>query len=146
MTMPAWASRSRIASAASNSLAARADWRACELVGDEHVEGGEGVVGTTRTGVVPYRRERVDPEHLGHGDHCRGGLVRRVVVAVVERGVAGSHRVVHDGQGAGHVEVVVHGLAERRRQHAVGTVQGAHPVDAFEEPRDPLDGGAGLDQ
>ena len=34
MTMPASASRSRIASAASKSLAARADWRASKLVGD----------------------------------------------------------------------------------------------------------------
>ena len=113
-----------------------------ELVGHERVEGLERVVGTAGATVAPDRREGVHAEHLGHRHDRRGGLVGRVVVAVVEGGVARTNGVVDDRERPGDVEVVVHRVAEGLRQNAVHALQGAHPVGALEEARDPLDRGA----
>src|SRR6476660_5915395 len=117
-----------------------------KLVGDQCVESGERVVRAAGAGVVPDRRERVHSEHLGHGHDRRGGLVRRVVVTVVEGGVARTHRVVDNGKRPGHVEVVVHRVPEGLRQNAVHAHERTHTVHPLQEARDPLDRGPRFDE
>src|SRR6476620_11614569 len=66
-----------------------------QAVADQGVERGQRVGRSTAGAAVPAGVERVDAEHVGHGDDRRGRLQRRRVVAVVEGGVAGPDRLVY---------------------------------------------------
>ena len=54
--------------------------------------------------------------------HEQGGVAGRLVVVLVERGVAGADGLVDDGERPGHAEVVVHRGGELGRQRADGRV------------------------
>ena len=58
------------------------------------------------------RRERVDAQHLGHGQYLSAGRGESREILVVEGSVSGAHSVVQHGERLRHGEVVIHGFGE----------------------------------
>ena len=73
---------------------------------------------------APVRCKRVHAEHVGHGDDGAGGGEGRLVVALVEGGVAGAHGVVHDGERA----TARRGRRPSRRRRPPGRSAAAGPA------------------
>ena len=109
-------------------LLARAAWRASSWARDERVERHSAPASVAAAAPSQCAASGLMPSTSVIATTAPRRGERRLVVAVVERGVAGAHGVVHDGERPGDVEVVVH-----RRGEPSGTAR--VPLPRTRRPR-----------